>query len=132
MYSDPNLGFPLVKFNDVPSFPIFRAFLKHTKKCLDRVVSFPNLGNDALLIVPCNEVPDSPNIYMHVANFVRMAPDDQIKIFWREVVHQMSRRLKAKRGKRLWLSTCGLGIFYLHVRLDNSPKYYSYLPYRNG
>jgi hypothetical protein len=29
-----------------------------------------------------------------------------------------------------WLSTSGLGVFWLHVRLDQRPKYYAHTPYR--
>jgi hypothetical protein len=32
----------------------------------------------------------------------------------------------------LWLSTAGTGIFWLHVRLDSRPKYYTYQPYRES
>ena len=30
----------------------------------------------------------------------------------------------------LWVSTCGLGVYWLHVRLDSFPKYYRYAPYQ--
>jgi hypothetical protein len=30
----------------------------------------------------------------------------------------------------LWLSTSGLGVAWLHVRLDERPKYYTHAPYR--
>jgi len=30
-----------------------------------------------------------------------------------------------------WLSTSGLGIAWLHVRLDERPKYYTHAPYRS-
>ena len=29
----------------------------------------------------------------------------------------------------LWVSTNGAGVAWLHVRLDSTPKYYSYRPY---
>ena len=31
----------------------------------------------------------------------------------------------------VWLSTAGGGVAWLHVRLDDRPKYYSYAPYKN-
>jgi len=31
----------------------------------------------------------------------------------------------------VWLNTSGLGIYWLHIRLDSSPKYYTHAPYRN-
>jgi len=29
-----------------------------------------------------------------------------------------------------WLSTAGLGVYWLHLRLDSRPKYYRYQPYK--
>ena len=41
----------------------------------------------------------------------------------------MQRRLSAKP---VWLSTAGAGVSWLHVRLDDRPKYYGYAPYREA
>ena len=30
----------------------------------------------------------------------------------------------------VWLSTAGMGIAWLHIRLDDRPKYYGYREYR--
>ncbi len=32
----------------------------------------------------------------------------------------------------IWLSTAGGGVAWLHVRLDSTPKYYGYAPYRDS
>jgi hypothetical protein len=29
----------------------------------------------------------------------------------------------------MWLSTSGLGVAWLHIRLDSTPKYYQHQPY---
>jgi hypothetical protein len=29
----------------------------------------------------------------------------------------------------IWLSTAGMGVAWLHIRLDERPKYYSHKPY---
>jgi len=39
----------------------------------------------------------------------------------------MQKRINAKR---VWLSTAGMGVSWLHVRLDDRPKYYGHRPYR--
>ena len=32
----------------------------------------------------------------------------------------------------LWLSTLGLGVAWVHIRLDRTPKYYQYAPDRTS
>ena len=91
------------------------------------VVTFPNLGGDAALVVPCPIAP--PSAYGHIAAFVREAPEAQRHALWRAVAATVEDRL----GPRpTWLSTSGLGVSWIHVRLDTVPKYYQYGPYRSG
>jgi Family of unknown function (DUF6940) len=33
-------------------------------------------------------------------------------------------------AKPVWLSPAGAGVSWLHLRLDDQPKYYGYAPYR--
>jgi hypothetical protein len=91
------------------------------------VVEFPNLGNDAILVVPCPNGPHSA--YGHLGAFVRQAPEAQRHALWELVGAAMRRRLSAKP---VWLSTAGAGVSWLHVRLDDRPKYYGYSPYREA
>lgn len=87
-------------------------------------VGFNNLGGDAQLIAPTPV--SEPEAYVHLANFVRRAPPSQVDYLWQLVARTYQRSL----GKRpLWLSTSGLGIGWLHVRLDERPKYYHHAPY---
>lgn len=83
------------------------------------VVSFPNLGGDAHLVVPCPI--EDHSIYTHIGNFVRHAPESQILKFWEMVGIEMMDHISEKP---IWLSTSGLGVSWLHVRLDTVPKYY--------
>lgn len=89
------------------------------------VIEFPNLGGDAILIVPCLET--VPSAYGHLAAFVREAPEPQRHALWRLVGEAMARRVSPKP---VWLSTAGAGVSWLHVRLDDRPKYYGFGPYR--
>ena len=41
----------------------------------------------------------------------------------------MEENLISAGGSPRWLSTSGLGISYLHVRIDKRPKYYSHQEY---
>ena len=90
----------------------------------ESVVTFPNLGNDAILLAPC---PSTLSAYSHIGSFVRQASDGQQHELWKHVGAAMQRRLSCKP---VWLSTAGGGVAWLHVRLDDRPKYYGYAPYR--
>jgi hypothetical protein len=91
------------------------------------VAVFPNLGGDVLLVAPTPQAPDKS--YSHLAAFARSAPEDQQHAFWRSLGATVAERL----GDRpLWLSTNGLGVAWLHARLDSRPKYYSFAPYRHS
>src|SRR5262249_13567392 len=89
------------------------------------VVEFPNLGKDAIMVVPCPIA--VPSAYGHLAAFVRQAPEAQQHALWQLVGSAMQRRLSTKP---VWLSTAGAGVSWLHVRLDDRPKYYGHAPYR--
>jgi hypothetical protein len=92
----------------------------------ESVVSFPNLGKDAILVVPCPRGPVSA--YGHLAAFVRTAPEPQKHALWELVGRVMQQHLGTAP---VWLSTAGAGVPWLHVRLDDQPKYYGYAPYRD-
>jgi hypothetical protein len=58
---------------------------------------------------------------------MRQAPEQQKHALWKLVGAAMQHRLGIKP---VWLSTAGAGVSWLHVRLDDRPKYYGYAPYR--
>lgn len=60
---------------------------------------------------------------------MRQAPEPQKHALWQRVGAAMQRRLSAKP---VWLSTAGAGVPWLHVRLDDRPKYYGHAPYRES
>ena len=105
--------------------PISFATQFAAKKSAESVVVFPNLGNDALLVVPCPIAP--AGAYGHLAAFVRKAPELQRHALWRAVGEALTERLGREP---IWLSTAGAGVAWLHVRLDARPKYYGYPPYK--
>jgi hypothetical protein len=99
----------------------FRAHFEAGKP----VVGFGNLGGDAYLVVPCPL--GTQTCYAHLAAFVRNAPPDQQDALWRCIGEAYERQLSTAPK---WLSTAGLGVSWLHVRIDSRPKYYRYKPYK--
>jgi len=106
--------------------PDANPFSEHFRNAdRDGAIAFPNLGGDALLIVPRPSEPLSA--YAHLAAFVRYADKPQQHSFWQLVGEEMQSRLGSQP---VWLNTAGGGVSWLHVRLDDRPKYYGYTPYK--
>jgi hypothetical protein len=96
-------------------------------EALNGVVTFPNIGRDATLVAPC---PTEPLLdYAHLAVFTRHAPREQQLALWRAVGEAAEERFRASGP--VWISTSGLQVFWLHVRLDSYPKYYNHAAYRH-
>ena len=91
------------------------------------VVSFSNLGGDAVLVAPCPA--DDGRDFSHLAQFVRTAAPEQQDALWQSVGEAMTARVGTDP---VWLSTAGHGVAWLHVRLDSTPKYYRHDAYRKG
>lgn len=102
-----------------------QAFQEHfsTQKA---VVTFRNLSKKSMLIAPCPDM--DKDFYAHISSFVRRVSEEQIHVFWETVAEAFEDMLD---GQWRWLSTSGLGVYWLHVRIDDRPKYYTYKPYRN-
>lgn len=114
------------------------AFKEHFRKCKKgaTVCSFANLGGDAKLVSPLPQTDISDRTYSHLGAFVRNAPKSQVTEFWRKSAVTYLDVLKEKHNQqgahaKTWFSTNGMGVAWLHLRLDSRPKYYSYGPFRN-
>lgn len=105
---------------------VFRSHFESAAPGLP-VVCFPNQSGDAVLAVPRPLAP-AP-VYAHLAAFVRAAPPAQVHALWQAVGAAMQERVGEQP---IWLSTAGLGVFWLHLRLDSRPKYYRHLPYKSS
>lgn len=89
------------------------------------VIAIKNIKGDATLVIPRPIMQGAS--YEHLAAFVRTAPREQLLRFWQLV----GRTCEAAISEQpFWLSTAGLGVSCLHVRLDTRPKYYRYAPYK--
>lgn len=90
------------------------------------VIEFSNLGGDAKLVVPCLQ--GSISAYSQISTFARLAPADQQHQLWALVGATLQQQLSERP---VWLSTSGLGVYWIHIRLDSTPKYYTHEAYRN-
>lgn len=93
------------------------AFAEHRGAGLVGV--FSNLGGDARLVAPTAG-------YAHLVAFLREGTSAEVHALWIAV----GREVRARFGRKTWLSTSGLGVSWLHVRLDSRPKYITHMPYR--
>ena len=111
---------PLLASSEPDSIP-FSAYFK--SGCA--ATTFESLGRDALLVAPCPGK-DSKD-FAHLAAFTATASTEQISALWSAV----GEALRVRIGNQpVWLSTAGLGVSWLHVRLDSRPKYYRHAPYK--
>src|SRR5262249_14520254 len=92
----------------------------------DTIAVFPNLSGDAFLIAPRKIA--NADCYGHVAALLRDAPRAQQHAMFRTLAREIEVRLAAL-PVRFWVSTSGLGVPWVHVRLDTYPKYYQHRPY---
>jgi hypothetical protein len=87
------------------------------------VTSFTNLSGNSVLIVPVPTKKSKHN-YTTLKDFIDNAPKVQQKAFWNHVAECIIEMLKVV--DKIYVNTHGLGVYYLHVRLDTKPKnYYS-------
>ena len=101
----------------------FQAALSGAKP--ESARAFDNLGGKSRLVSPA--LGDDLTDGAHLVRFLRHGPSAQVHALWRCVADEALRWMQTRT---LWLSTSGLGVSWLHVRLDPRPKYYAHAPYR--
>jgi hypothetical protein len=92
----------------------------------EKVVDFMNLGKNARLIVPTKKTDRA--IYNHLGLFIRLAEKEQIIEVFKRVGVSIFKEIKTQ--KLIWLNTAGLGVIWLHIRMDTKPKYYKTKRYK--
>jgi len=91
----------------------------------DLATSFENLGGDAVLIAPTPS--KETNGYAHFAQFVRSASSAQQHELWQLLAAEVEANL---HSDFIWINTAGHGVPWLHLRIDDRPKYYQFDEYR--
>lgn len=105
-----------------------KTFAEHFDE-LSPAVAFWSLRQDVRLVSPCPAPDVQMSAYTHLANFVRQASEDQVSTFWELVGLEYANQLG---DDPVWLSTSGLGVHWLHLRIAQSPRYYQHKPYRKA
>jgi hypothetical protein len=98
---------------------------------------FESLGRDAVLVSPRPIKEDSNRVNAaHLMAYLQTAPAEHRNSLWKTVGETYLGALQQQQGSGddapRWLSTSGLGVAYLHVRIDRRPKYYTYDPYKQA
>lgn len=118
--------------------PDTSAFREHFSRRLP-FATFENVGKDATLVSVNPDLRreddgisnnDNNNNYAHLREFVVNAPPWASRDIWIEVSRAALARSARFPDLPIWISTSGLGVYWIHVRIDSLPKYYSYAPFK--
>jgi len=122
---DEPFEYVLVPAPELRRTPDHSAFAEHFADARDRITTFPNLSRTSTMIVP---TPHDDRDYAHLGAFLHTAPWGSVHALWKRVAQEVSASLN---DQPLWLSTAGLGVPWLHLRIDRRPKYYAHAAYRD-
>ena len=105
----------------------FEEHFRAARRAQSSIAAFESLGRDAFLVAPCPE--GEPRSHTHIAAFHREGPPAQVDQLWMVVAQSLESRIGQTP---IWLSTAGLGVHWLHIRIDSRPKYYRHRPYASA
>merc|ERR1712151_580808 len=109
-----------------------RPFSQHLATFSGQAVAcaFSSLNGDALLVAPANAT-GRPADYPHLAAFLRGgAPSDQVQSAWAELGKAIA--VKLNQHEAVWVSTDFRSVSWTHLRVDMSPKYFKWSPYKRA
>ena len=92
--------------------------------------NFYNLGKDAMLVIPCRPPGEyDDNIFSHLSNYMQGASDEQLVALWKLAGECYYNQIQSQNID-WWFSTSGLGVYWLHIRICKTPKYYHHNPFK--
>lgn len=98
----------------------YDAFSKHIANSKNKyVTNFLSIDGTAMLLIP---KPIDDYNYTTMKDFIDNAPEDQRVMFWK--LAALIIRKEWAKGKKVYVSTHGLGVPYFHLRIEEKPKYY--------
>ena len=114
------------------SQPDSTAFAEHFQRCQTEVACvFPSLNKDATLIAPKPDAQIPLTSFAHLAEFSRRASPTMVTATWKLALQTYIDKVESQSSQRFWFSTSGMGIAWLHFRVDQRPKYYTYAAFRD-
>ena len=107
--------------------PFADPFERHRSSDPTQVqATFPNIGGNAVMIAP---LPKTAGVnHCHLGSYLRTADQADCDALWIAVGKAMQDRIS---DRHVWLNTAGGGVAWLHIRLDDRPKYYHHAEYKN-
>jgi len=107
----------------------FRAFLDGQVE--GSFVSFKNLGKDALLLAPVPSSKLAEQDYLDLASFLRSsAPAIEKNTLFSDLGLLVMSRLR-DNANPVWVGCDGRSVPWLHMRVDERPKYVKHLPFKS-
>ena len=122
---DKNFEFVIKNKLELKKIKLNTTVYKKYFKQNENVASFLNLTGDTTLIVPKMLPGVNKNSYLNISTFSKYAPMDQQILVWKKVFKELK---KCKHS--CFLNTHGLGYGWLHIRIDEKPKYYLFDDYK--
>ena len=116
----------LQRSRPLENLPINESAFKDYIHLNEQAADFMNLGKNARLVVPTKKT--DKEIYNHMSKFIRLAEQEQIIEVFKRVGNSILEEIESK--KLIWLNTAGLGVIWLHIRMDTRPKYYKTARYK--
>lgn len=109
------------KFKNVVQSP--KEFNKYfqTNNNNNPVISFPNLSGDTTLVVP-TPFSDTENV-AHLKSWLDTASNSRIDTVFKYLAEKVLE--EAQNNPSIYVSTHGLGVYWLHFRICSTPKYYT-------
>lgn len=123
--------FVLIKTSGFASNPDITTFgIEKLNTNSNHIIWFPNPSNTALLIVPCFNHSYSMDNYIHIGKFMKSHNVKQKQKLVIKMFELYFKLLKSEPNNKLWLSTHGKGVGWLHIRIDKIPRYITWNKYK--
>lgn len=95
-------------------------------------LSFMNISKESWLVAPRKDPEREQRTYTHLKPFAEGANENEIVALWGELCRKLNELMEEDKQRSYYLSTNGLSVAWLHIRIDETPKYYNYQKYREN